>query len=84
MTAPEASAPPRDLPTPERSGLNRPPDQFCARCDKPLTGNADRLANSGSMSGAHPDTWLHPVGHPDCRPYPAVGARLRTVGRTKR
>ncbi|WP_158706587.1 hypothetical protein [Streptomyces alboviridis] len=46
MTAPKASAP-RDLPTPEPSGLDRPPGQLCARCDKPLTGNADRLDNSG-------------------------------------
>lgn len=82
MTDSEAPSP-RDLPAPEPSGLNRPPGQFCARCDKPLTGNADRLDNSGSMSGASPDTWLHPVGHPDCRPYPAIGVRPRAASRTK-
>lgn len=71
MTRLKASAP-GDLPAPEPSVLNQPAGQFCARCDKPLTGDADRLDSSGSMSGASPDTWLHPVGHQDCRPYPPI------------
>lgn len=82
MTTPKAPTP-QGGPAPESSTLNHPTGQFCARCDKPLTGNADRLDNSGSMSGASPDAWLHPVGHQDCRPYPAIGVRPRAASRTK-
>lgn len=68
-------------PTPERPGHALPSGHFCGRCDGPLVdGEAELLDASESMSGARLDTWFHPVGHSDCRPYPAAGLRGGRVG----
>lgn len=40
---------------------------ICARCDRPIVGDAVRLDRSGSMSGARPDDWTHLVGDAECR-----------------
>lgn len=75
-TAHGPSSPEQALPAPETPVRAQPRGQFCGRCDKPLAdGEADLLDTPGSMSGARPDTWLHPIGHPDCLPYPAIGLR---------
>ena len=51
---------------------------ICARCDQPLDQKtAVRVDRSDSMSGARPDDWMHPVGDPVCRPYPATRVPLR-------
>ena len=59
---------------------------ICARCDQPVPeGSAVRVDRSSSMSGAHLDDWLHPVGDPECRPYPATLSPLQAaIRRTAR
>ncbi|MGC5534184.1 hypothetical protein [Streptomyces sp. SR-10] len=53
---------------------------ICARCDMPLDeADAVRVDRSDSMSGARPDDWLHPVGDPVCRPYPATTSPLQAA-----
>ncbi|MFJ5890250.1 hypothetical protein [Streptomyces californicus] len=41
---------------------------ICADCDRVIVGPAVRLVLGDSMSGARPDTVVHPAGSPDCRP----------------
>ncbi len=53
---------------------------ICARCDQQLDEQtAVRVDRSDSMSGARPDDWMHPVGDPVCRPYPATRSPLQAA-----
>lgn len=50
---------------------------ICADCDKTITGPAERLLLGDSMSGARPDTWVHPVASVDCEPKGHAKLSLR-------